>query len=211
MRRTAGGLPPSAQMAGDLRKLARAAGRDADLAEQDYLAELLGLPATLRATGGWWKGHRTALVALAEREPRMRGTLLDMLPAGSDDELPAMWLQVLETSGATAGLWDDVPARGAATSSDGTAGWLERFLAFRERARSWRSSTRMPQLYPLVERAAARLRAELAASERALRVSHDIDLIDLLLSLDVPVAAPGEERGAAADGSGRVGDGHGSC
>ncbi|MFE0525894.1 DNA-binding protein [Streptomyces sp. NPDC058954] len=191
LRRTAGGLAPSAQMANDLRKLARGAGKDADRAEQDYLAELLGLPATLRAAAGWWKGHRTALVALAEREPRVRGTLLDMLPAGADEDMPAMWLQVLEASGATTGLWDDsLPAE--QRPSNGTAGWLERFLTFRERARSWRSSTRMPELYPLVERAAGRLRTELAASGRGLRVTHDIDLIDLLLSLDVPVAAPGK-------------------
>ncbi|MET7694300.1 DNA-binding protein [Streptomyces sp. NPDC005483] len=193
LRRTAGGLPPSAQMAGDLRKLARGAGQDADRAEQDYLAQLLGLPATLRATGGWWKGHRGALVALAEREPRVRGTLLDMLPASPDQDMPAMWLEVLETSGATTGLWDDaLPAQ--QRPSDGTTGWLERFLAFRERARSWRGSTRMPELYPLVERAADRLRTELAASGRGLKVTHDIDLIDLLLSLDVPVAAPGKDQ-----------------
>ncbi|MFJ5266570.1 DNA-binding protein [Streptomyces sp. NPDC088387] len=189
LRRTAGGLPPSAQMAGDLRKLARAAGRDADLAEQEYLSELLALPATLRAAAGWWKGHRTALVALAARQPRVRGTLLDMIPASYDDEMPALWLQVLNDSGATAGLWDaSLPEE--ERPRDGTAGWLDRFLTFRERARSWRGSTRMPELYPLVERAVDRLRDELRASGGALRITHDIDLIDLLLSLDVPVAAP---------------------
>ncbi|MDN3027308.1 DNA-binding protein [Streptomyces sp. S.PB5] len=192
LRRTAGGLPPSAQMATDLRRLARAAGQDADRAEQDYLAELLGLPATQRAAAGWWKGHRAALVGLAERDRRVRGALLDMLPAGSDEELPALWLQVLEASGATAGLWDgSLPAE--ERPGDGTAGWLGRFLVFRERARSWRGSSRMPELYPLVERAADQLRAELTASGRALSVLHDIDLIDLLLSLDVPVAAPGND------------------
>ena len=102
LRRTAGGLPPSAQMANDLRRLARAAGRDAGLTEQDYLAELLGLPATLRAAAGWWKGHRAALVALAGREPRVRGALLDMVPDCHDEEMPALWLGMLEASGATA-------------------------------------------------------------------------------------------------------------
>ncbi|MEH0432801.1 DNA-binding protein [Streptomyces stelliscabiei] len=191
LRRTAGGLPPSAQMANDLRRLARAAGRDADVTEQDYLAELLVLPSTLRAAAGWWKGHRTALVALAAREPKVRGTLLDTLPSSSDDDLPAMWLDILQVSGATAALWDgSLPAE--QRPHDGTAGWLERFLVFRERARSWRGSTRMPELYPLVERAADQLRAELASSARELTVTHDIDLMDLLLSLDVPVAAPGK-------------------
>ncbi|MFE2417109.1 DNA-binding protein [Streptomyces hokutonensis] len=206
LRRTTGGLPPSAQMAGDLRKLARAAGQDADRAEQDYLSELLGLPATLRAAAGWWKGHRAALVALAARERQVRGTLLDMIPAGHDDEMPALWLQVLEDSGAAAGLWDAALPE-EERPRDGTAGWLERFLTFRERARSWRGSTRMPQLYPLVERIADRLRAELAASGGALKVTHDIDLIDLLLSLDVPVAAP--KRGHALPlEQWAMGDGH---
>ncbi|MEV7288741.1 DNA-binding protein [Streptomyces sp. NPDC093252] len=189
LRRTAGGLPPSAQMATDLRKLARAAGRDADLAEQEYLAELLELPATLRAAAGWWKGHRAALVALAARERRVRGLLLDMVPAGRDSALPGLWLTVLADSGATEGLWDgSLPEE--ERPKDGTAGWLERFLTFRDRAGSWRTSPRMPELFALVERAVDQLRAELGASGRTVRVSHDLDLLDLLLSLDVPVADP---------------------
>ncbi|MEI5520117.1 DNA-binding protein [Streptomyces brasiliscabiei] len=189
LRRTAGGLPPSAQMANDLRRLARAAGRDAGRTEQDYLAELLVLPSTLRAAAGWWKGHRAALVALATREPKVRGTLLDTLPASYDDDTPAMWLDMLEACGATAGLWDTaLPAE--QRPHDGTAGWLERFLTFREQARSWNGSTRMPELYPSVERAVDVLRAELTTAGGELPVTHDIDLIDLLLSLDVPVAAP---------------------
>ncbi|MET9730495.1 DNA-binding protein [Streptomyces sp. NPDC006458] len=189
LRRTAGGLPPSAQMANDLRRLARAAGRDAELTEQEYLTELLGLPATLRAAAGWWKGHRAALVALAAREPRVRGALLDLIPSCHDGEMPAMWLDVLQASGAVAGLWDaSLPEE--ERPRDGAAGWLERFLTFRERVRSWRDSTRMAELYPLVERAADRLRAELLAAGRGLKAEQDIDLIDLLLSLDVPVAAP---------------------
>ncbi|MDT0568220.1 DNA-binding protein [Streptomyces sp. DSM 3412] len=192
LRRTAGGLPPSAQMANDLRRLARAAGHDADLTEQEYLAELLVLPSTARAAAGWWKGHRTALVALAAREPKVRGILLDTLPSSHDDEMPAMWLDMLEASGATAGLWDgSLPDE--QRPHDGTAGWLERFLTYRERARSWRGSTRMLELYPLVERAADRLRAELTTTGREVRVTHDIDLMDLLLSLDVPVAAPAKD------------------
>ncbi|MFF3412254.1 DNA-binding protein [Streptomyces sp. NPDC002742] len=193
LRRTAGGLPPSAQTANDLRRLARAAGQDADLAEQEYLSELLGLPATLRAPAGWWKGHRTALVALAERVPRVRGTLLDLIPAGHDTEMPVMWLGLLEASGATAGLWDASLPQDR-RPHDGTAGWLERFLAYRERARSWHAATRMTELYPLVERTADRLRTELGDSGGALKVIYDVDLIDLLLSLDIPVATPQKNK-----------------
>ncbi|MYT26371.1 hypothetical protein GTW69_39935, partial [Streptomyces sp. SID7760] len=100
-----GGLPPSAQAATELRRLARAAGLTGTEAEQEYLAELLPLPATLRAAYGWWKAHRTALVALARRVPAVRGTLLGLMPpGGGDGELLELWLGLLEESGATAGL-----------------------------------------------------------------------------------------------------------
>ncbi|MDQ0938767.1 DNA-binding protein [Streptomyces sp. V1I1] len=197
VRRTAGGLQPSAQMAGDLRRLARAAGTDADAEERAYLAELLLLPATLRAATGWWKAHRPALVALARQEPATRGTLLSLIPSSGDGEMPGLWLELLEESGATAGLCD-ATLPGEERPGDGTAGWFERFLAFRRSG--WRQCTRLPVLYPLVERMADQLRAELAGSGRALpTTNHDVDLLDLLLSLGVPVADPEENTGLSLE------------
>ncbi|WP_329315543.1 MULTISPECIES: DNA-binding protein [unclassified Streptomyces] len=190
VRRTAGGLPPSAQAATELRRLARAAGLTGSEAEQDYLAELLPLPATLRAAFGWWKAHRSALIALARRVPEVRGTLLGLMPPGGDGELTALWLGVLEESGATAGLVDaGLPAE--QRCSDGTAGWLERFHAARHSG--WGSRPTLPALLDLVTRAADRLRAELAepGREAGLKVGvEDADLLDLLLSLGVPVTDP---------------------
>ncbi|MCF3183517.1 DNA-binding protein, partial [Streptomyces polychromogenes] len=125
VRRTAGGLAPSAQATTELRRLARAAGLTGNLPEQEYLAELLPLPATLRAAAGWWKSHRAPLIALAKRVPAVRGTLLGMVPGGTGEagELSALWLEVLEESGASAGLADPgLPE--AERSPDGTAGWL---------------------------------------------------------------------------------------
>ncbi|MHC6624954.1 DNA-binding protein [Streptomyces globosus] len=195
VRRTAGGLPPSAQAATELRRLARAAGITGNRAEQDYLAELLPLPATLRAAYGWWKAHRTALIALARREPAVRGTLLELMPPGGDGDLTDLWLEVLEESGATAGLVDaGLPAEERCT--DGTSGWLERFHAARHGG--WGRRPSLPALLDLVERAADRLRAEASAPDRetGLRIGvQDVDLLDLLLSLGIPVADP-EEDGA---------------
>ncbi|WP_433236731.1 DNA-binding protein [Streptosporangium sp. CA-135522] len=190
VRRTAGGLPPSAQMASDLRRLAQAAGADADEEEQSYLAELLGLPATQRAATGWWKAHLPAIVALGRREPEVRGTLLNVMPQARDHELASLWLEILERSGATAGLADgEVPER--ERPSDGTSGWLERFL--RARNHAWGLPPRLPGLYALVERVADRLRTELAEPGRkAPTIEYDTDLLDLLLALNVPVADPGE-------------------
>lgn len=195
VRRTAGGLQPSAQMATDLRKLARAAGTDPDTAEGAYLAELLTLPATLRAAAGWWRSHRAALVSLARRDAAVRGQLLDLMPTGDDQELPNLWLEILTESGADAGLCDSAAERPA----DGSTGWFGRFTTWRDRG--WRSPSRIPALYPLVERMAERLRAELAASGDALPiVERDLDLLDQLLTLGLPVADPGEHTVLGLEG-----------
>lgn len=194
VRRTAGGLPPSAQATTELRRLARAAGLTGGVPEQEYLAELLPLPATLRAAAGWWKSHRAALVALARRVPSVRGTLLGMVPGGGGEagELAAMWLEVLEESGATAGL-TDATLPGEQRSPDGTAGWLERFHTARHAG--WGTPPALPALLELVTRCAGPLRAELTlpGREQGLRLGlQDVNLLDLLLSLDLPVAAPAD-------------------
>ncbi|HUR05775.1 MAG TPA: DNA-binding protein, partial [Nonomuraea sp.] len=185
VRRTAGGLPPSAQMATDLRRLAKAAGADADAAEQAYLAELLGLPATHRAATGWWKAHRTAIAALAARTPEVRTTLLDSMPESMDHDLSGLWLEILEASGATAGL---VSGEAPERPGDGTTGWLQRFLKARDHG--WGSPPRLPALCSLVERAAGQLRSELAEQGRTLTITYDVDLLDLLLALNLAVTDP---------------------
>ncbi|MEU2392348.1 DNA-binding protein [Streptomyces sp. NPDC007369] len=197
VRRTVGGMTPSAQTGVTLRRLARAAGLDPARAEEEYLAELLPLPSVPRANAAWWKTHRAALVALARREPAVRGTLLSVMPACHDDasgELSALWLGILEDAGATAALVSEPPTA-EERCADGAAGWLERFHAARHSG--WGTRPALPLLLDLVERCADRLRAELAApgrEEAALRIGvQDLALLDRLLSLDVPVAAPGEQ------------------
>ncbi|MGW6413673.1 DNA-binding protein [Streptomyces sp. NPDC055055] len=194
VRRTAGGLAPSAQAATELRRLARAAGLSGTEAEQDYLGELLPLPATLRAATGWWKAHRTALIALARRVPAVRGTLLSITPPGDDGELSALWLDILADSGADTGLTDP-DAGPEERCPDGAAAWLERFHTARHRG--WGPRPTPPALLDLVHRAAERLRADLASrpdGEGSLRIGvEDVDLLDLLLSLDIPVADPPQD------------------
>ena len=187
VRRTAGGLPPSAQMTTELRKLAKAAGADADAVEQEFVTELLALPATLRAAVGWWKTHRAAVVALGRREPAVRRALLEMMPtADSEGEMAVQWLELLTESGAADALHDPGAPEGL-RPSDGTSGWLRRFQRMREAAGWWRNAKSLSPLYPLVERCAERMRAELAGAA-PLDVPADIDLLDLLLSLGLPVA-----------------------
>ncbi|WP_106400167.1 DNA-binding protein [Actinocorallia populi] len=189
VRRTAGGVPPSARMATDLRRLAKAASADAKTVEHDYLAEMLDLPATAHAVGGWWKAHRQALLSLARERPEICGKLLNLIPEDTerDGEMPALWLEILEESGATVALCDPGSVPEAAWPEDGSVGWLKRFHEFVRKAQQ---NACLPALYPLVERMADRLKAELAADGEGLPAFQQVDLLDLLLALGIPVADP---------------------
>ncbi|WP_308407947.1 DNA-binding protein [Streptomyces mayonensis] len=188
VRLAAHGLPPSSPGAADLRRLAKAAaGKDAQVGETEYLREMLTLPGTVKAPAGWWKAHRAALVALTRSEPAVRGTLLGMLPSEWEREELDQWLDLLEKTGAVAGLHDaGLPPE--VRSPDGTAGWLSRFL---ERCEATRRAFAPAGLYPLVDRLADTIRAELAETGGSLpALTGNVDLLDQLLALRIPVADP---------------------
>ncbi|GAA0937271.1 DNA-binding protein [Actinocorallia libanotica] len=186
VRRTAGGMPPSAQMATDLRRLARAAGSDADAVEHAYLEEVLALPSTVRAAAGWWKAHRASLAALARRRPEVRGMLLGMMPSADADEMAGLWLEIMEESGALAFLCGPAGEPGGEDAQDSAADWLKRFL---KTFFSGSYRTPPPALLALTERMADRLKAELAGAE-AFPAPQHADLLDLMLTLGIPVEPP---------------------
>ncbi len=192
LRAAAAGVVPSTQSATAVNRLVRTATKAAGEAgaaavadrEAAYLSELLRLPVAAEAPAGWWKAHLPAVTALAGRDPAIRGSLLDLMPADRDNLVT--WLALLTGTGALAGLSDpDVPD--TARPQDGSVGWLRRFTS---RASSGYHRRRLPELYPLVERMADRLRAELTDSGETLAADGDLDLLDLLLALNLPVAPP---------------------
>ncbi|MFH8533898.1 DNA-binding protein [Streptomyces tendae] len=189
VRLAAHGVAPSSPGAADLRRLAKAAvGKNALAEEMAYLREVLPLPGTLKAPPGWWKAHRAALLELTRRDPAARGTLLGLLPSEWEHEELNEWLDLLERTGAAAGLADaSLPAEGR--SPDGTAGWLGRLL---EHCGATERDFAPTGLYPLVDRMADTLRAELAANGAALPApTGDVDLLDQFLALRIPVSDPG--------------------
>ncbi|MFH8448265.1 DNA-binding protein [Streptomyces fungicidicus] len=195
LRLAAHGLPPSSPGAADLRRLAKAvAGRNAQEEEMAYLREMLTLPGTLKAPPGWWKAHRQALLELTRREPAFRGTLLGILPAEWEGAELSQWLDLLEKSGAADGLCDPtLPAD--VRPFDGAAGWTRRFFELCKVAH-WRLAP--PELHPLVDRMAGALRAELNASGGTLPPPvSDVNLLDRLLALGIPVADPLDGQGLA--------------
>ncbi|MCI4066825.1 hypothetical protein MRQ36_31400 [Micromonospora sp. R77] len=188
LRAAAAGVVPSTQSATAVNRLARAATKVAGGTDHlaPYLTELLRLPVAADAPAGWWKAHLPALTALADRDPAVRGSLLDLMPTDRDNLVG--WLTLLTGTGALAGLSDpDVPE--TARPQDGSTGWLRRFVS---RANSGHRPGRVPQLHPLVERMADRLRAELADSGETLDHHGDLDLLDQLLALQLPVTPPAE-------------------
>ncbi|WP_233604476.1 hypothetical protein [Micromonospora sp. HM5-17] len=194
VRSVAAGLVPSAQTATAVRRLVRAAKKAGDPAgaearERAYLAELIRLPATTNAMA-WWRAHLPELVGLAAADRTVRGVLLDLMPRDDHDGtvLP-QWLEVLTRTGAVEGLVDGtLPA--AERPADGSVGWLRRLLDSRHRGR--RRPPRLPELYALVSRMADQLRRELAETGDTIEFVPDLDLVDLLLSLGLPVDDPGD-------------------
>ncbi|MEV0609550.1 hypothetical protein AB0I61_24595 [Polymorphospora rubra] len=193
LRAATAGVVPSTQSATTVNRLVRtatkAAGTDAAAVADRaaaYLTEMIRLPVAAEAPAGWWKAHLPAVTALAGHDPSIRGSLLDLMPADQDDLVT--WLALLTDTGALDGLFGpDVPD--PARPRDGSVGWLRRFVS---RANSGYSRERVAELYPLVERMADRLRAELADSGETLDADGDLDLLDLLLARGLPVAAPSE-------------------
>ncbi|MEV0728283.1 hypothetical protein [Polymorphospora sp. NPDC050346] len=193
LRAAAAGVVPSTQSASTVNRLVRTATKAAGtgaaaVADRaaGYLTDLIRLPVAAEAPPGWWKAHLPALTDLAGRDPAIRGSLLDLMPADRDDLVP--WLALLTDTGALHGLFDpDVPD--PARPRDGSVGWLRRFVS---RANSGHHRHRVAELYPLVERMADRMRAELAGGGETLDAAGDLDLLDLLIARGLPVAAPNE-------------------
>jgi len=192
LERTLGGMPPYAAMHVDLRRLAKAAKLGAD-EEDALLTELLAAPSITRAPGGFWTAYRPALVRVAQRDPKVRGQLLGMNPR----ECPAeTWLELLAESGASAALTEpagSVPAE--AESPDGPAGWLSRL----DRSRGGWRRARLAAFCQLAERMADRLKADGAPVDLYQHGYLDLDLIDTVLELGVPLAEPPEDASCAVN------------
>ncbi|WP_203926892.1 hypothetical protein [Virgisporangium ochraceum] len=185
LRRVASGLAPYPALPAELKRLATAAGLDADTEVENLVADLVGLAATARSAPGTWKALRPIIVKAARRRPEVRGRLLGIIPEppGWDTDLTDEWIDLLVAAGADAGLTGEVEP--AAASPDGAAGWLERISAARQRR--W-SFSRSEKLVGLVERMVPALQA--AGRPVRLLAGHrcDLDVLDVCLAGDVAVA-----------------------
>ncbi|MFI2378623.1 hypothetical protein ACH5AO_26720 [Streptomyces sp. NPDC018964] len=192
VERCAAGMPPYASLPQDARALIKAAGLDRVTEECALVADLLASPAAVRAPASFWNTYRATLVVLAGQQPSVRGRLLEIMPAGlgrstEDDEF---WLALLSETGA------DRLLTGETETADGTdaADWLSRWSLHRKHGGT--VSDRSPATLTLVERMAPRLRERGRPVDLFTGRWHagtDLDLLDLCLALDVPLAPPGDD------------------
>ncbi|WBB52455.1 hypothetical protein [Verrucosispora sp. WMMD573] len=180
IRRVAGGLAPYAGMAEDLRRLAKAAGVDAEEQAEAVIRQLLAFPAMTRSSEAVWKAYRKPLTRLARRDPAVRMRLVEILPEppGWSTDVTDFWLELLDAAGTLDLLRDE-----AATVS--AARWLERLMALRER----RSRRRCERLIRVVADLVPRLRAEGRPVTLWSDFAHraDLDILDVCLAGEVPV------------------------
>jgi len=184
VERTRGGLPPYTGMPEDLRRLARAAGRDAAAEDERLLRAVLDSPSIGHAGAAFWKSYRDSLVALAKRDEAVRARLLAFVPAAASTL--DTWFGILGACGATREL---VEPGGAADAAE----WLSSVVSVRRGG--WRGVGRSRALLDL----AAAMAPRLAADGVPVRVLSDwrqdeLDLLDLLVAGGVPLAPPRREQ-----------------
>ncbi|MFJ8109286.1 hypothetical protein [Streptomyces sp. NPDC096132] len=190
VERCAAGMPPYASLPQDARGLIKAAGLDRVTEECGLVADLLASPAAVRAPASFWNFYRATLVVLAERQPEVRGRLLEIMPAGlgrsvEDDEF---WLGLLVECGADLLLTGEA---GAAADRVDAADWLTRWALHRKHGGN--ICQRSPATLALVERMAPRLRERGRPVDLVTGRWHagaDLDLLDLCVAQGVPLAPP---------------------
>ncbi|MFG2517229.1 hypothetical protein [Streptomyces sp. NPDC048584] len=191
VERCAAGMPPYASLPQDARALIKAAGLDRVTEECALVGDLLASPAAVRAPASFWNTYRATLVVLAGQQPAVRARLLEIMPAGlgrttEDDEF---WLALLAETGA------DLLLTGETETADGTdaADWLTRWSLYRKHGGN--VCDRSPATLALVERMAPPLRERGRPVDLFTGRWHagaDLDLLDLCLALDVPLAPPAD-------------------
>ena len=177
LRRTLGGMPPWSGMLKELKRLAKAAGKDLKTEERTLLDEVLSAPAVARSPVEFWSSAKETVSRMCEETPELRKTLLNLAPVFSGDRIKhgSVWLDLLEAWGALKLL----------ETEPGAAAWFSRMIGH---FYSWSSSSPNPdQMFGIVRKAAANIISEGEPVVLRDLWRADLDLIEQLLSLGIPV------------------------
>lgn len=182
LRRTLGGMPPWAEMATLLSRMARAAKLDGDAEDDAVLTGLLEAQSLVNAPATFWMTYRTALARLARRVPAVLGRVVEMWPTGDGAQgFTTWWLTLLEECDAVSAIVALPPGR--------PAEWLSRLTARVTSEYQYSDNEPPPQVPTMIAALAERLRAD-GTPVRAGSRNVDPVLLDCLLANEIPVAPP---------------------
>jgi hypothetical protein len=191
VRRTLGGMPPWTSMIKDLQPLLKAAKLDQEDEIHSILVEIIDSPAISRAAMGFWDSVSKYVGSLVKKNSHVAGVLLNMIPQTSNwrnnDLWP--WLDHLDSWGILSNAWKDKVAEDAQPSG-GTAAWLNRLIQKGQRLHQ--------KVFDIIEAAAPRLRKDkepvqpYSKARWGNRIDGDVDLLDQLLELNIPIEEPPE-------------------
>jgi hypothetical protein len=190
IRRTMGGMPPVANAASDLIRMANLAKLDVDQEVESVLEAIISSPAMSRASMQFWKSVKKYVARIVARNEEFGVWLLahtDPQPQYNDDSLVWQWLDQLEEwnvlpllSKPADQLPDDVEIPG------GRAGWFSRLASV--------EASPNKRVFELLEQMADVLRAEGQpidlARTKSWRSIVDVDVLEACLQLGLEVADP---------------------
>lgn len=178
LRRTLGGMPPWSSMLKELKRLAKAAELDVKKEERTLLEDVLEAPAVARAPIEFWSSGKQTIAAMCKERPELRQLLLNLVPHFSGDrhKQGSAWLDLLDEWGALKLL----------EAGPGATAWFQRMMGH---FHHWSSKVPNPdQMFAIARRAAEAMKSEDKPIVIVDFWRADLDLIELLLSLGVPVA-----------------------
>ncbi|MEP3482475.1 MAG: hypothetical protein ABJZ55_24755 [Fuerstiella sp.] len=193
VRRTLGGLPPWTNACKDLAPLIKAAGKDPKQELPTLLELMIESPSMNRAAMGFWKSASPHIKTLAAKKPKVAGILLNLIPKSSSWSDPEIWswLENLKSWGILENAWKtDISEE--AGPNDGPAAWFHRLLE----ANSKCSAITYDVLTSMSDRLISDgTSLDLYTTHRWSKKQQnvDLDLLDLALSLKIPVADPSGE------------------
>ncbi len=189
VRRTFGGMAPTATMGKDLIRLAKAAGRNADTEIEQVLEEIVSAPSVARAPLAFWRSLKSHVKRICRRNsPFAMWLLVHTRPEpryyGEHPVWP--WLDFLDECGVLELLSaDELPPDPEIPG--GRAAWIGRLARLQ--------STAEKQVFELIEKMAAPLRKvgrpiPLFDDRRHGWIHIDADVIEAFLAQDIPLCDP---------------------
>ncbi|WP_186774962.1 DNA-binding protein [Allorhodopirellula solitaria] len=200
VRRTMGGMPPMATAAKDLAKFAKAADRDPDTEVDAFLLAVISSPAMSRTSMQFWKSVKKNVARIVKQDDTFAMWLLahtDPQSSYQGDSPVWAWLDLLDT-------WNVLPLLGRPTSDlpedveipGGRAGWIGRLASVESSPNS--------RVFDLIALTADVIRDEAVAIALDRRGYYggvlDVDVIELMLELELPIAVAADHRELNFDG-----------